>query len=362
MLSPEGWISFISILLVMLIGFIFSIRLIFESIRRHGKLLFFAGLMIISMSLYYLGPLIDFVTIFLTDSNFANKEFLAISSNITTGSLIITQWYVLAELVTPKYKKYIVALSVIVCSLCELFLFLDPLGSIRIILPQELGEMAQFFPMLYASPFYIITTIAYSVSILFVLIGFIYKTIKSTGIIKKKYLFLLIALSLYLISITLFTYYPRAIFFTILNVLVFVSFGFLYLALKEESVKKPKPRKEVKIKDEIFRISKYRQEEITEEDVSISKERKICIVCKGKAIRFNIFICSGCETVYCENCARALSDLENACWVCGAPFDELKPSRIYTNEDFMPKKRKKKKNVTIITKKSNVDIPSSQNE
>ena len=139
-------------------------------------------------------------------------------------------------------------------------------------------------------------------------------------------------------------------FFTILNVLVFISFGFLYLALKEESVKKPKPQKEVKIKDEIFRISKYRQEEISEEDVTISRERKICLVCKGKAIRFNIFVCSICETVYCQNCVHILCNLENACWVCSTPFDPSKPSKIYTKEDLMAENNK-----TIIIKKKPID-------
>jgi hypothetical protein len=293
--------------------------------------------MIISMSLYYLGPLIDFIAILLTGSNFINKEFLAISSNMTIGPFIVTQWYILSELITPKYKKIIVILSVIICSLSELFLFLDPLGSIRVYPSQASGEMAQFFPMWFGKPFYITITIGYSVSIIFIIIGFIYKTLNSKGIIKKKYFYLLLALSMYLISIMLFTYWPRAMFFTIFNVLILVSFGILYLALKEESIKKTKPRKEVKIKDEIFRISKYRQEGISEEDVTVSKERKICLVCKGKAIRFDIFVCSICETVYCQKCVRTLCDSENACWVCSTPFDPTKPSKIYTKEEMLSK-------------------------
>lgn len=70
-----------------------------------------------------------------------------------------------------------------------------------------------------------------------------------------------------------------------------------------------------------------RPQRITEEEVSISKERKVCLVCKGKVGGFNAFICTDCGVLYCENCARILSDQENMCWFCNAPFDDSKPSK-----------------------------------
>jgi hypothetical protein len=76
-----------------------------------------------------------------------------------------------------------------------------------------------------------------------------------------------------------------------------------------------------------------RPQKVTEEEVSVSKEKKICLVCKGKLAGFNLaFICRECDALYCENCARILSDLENACWVCDFPFDETKPSKPYKKE------------------------------
>ena len=49
-------------------------------------------------------------------------------------------------------------------------------------------------------------------------------------------------------------------------------------------------------------------------------------MCKRKVSKFNVFICD-CDALYCENCARALSTLENKCWVCNAPIDDSKPVR-----------------------------------
>ena len=67
-----------------------------------------------------------------------------------------------------------------------------------------------------------------------------------------------------------------------------------------------------------------RPQKVTEEEVSISKEKKICLVCKGKVSGFN-FLCRECESFYCEKCYIALTGLENLCWACDAVLDGSKP-------------------------------------
>ncbi len=83
---------------------------------------------------------------------------------------------------------------------------------------------------------------------------------------------------------------------------------------------------------------------ITEEEVAVHKEKKICLVCKGKALGFT-FICYQCGAIYCSKCARSLSDLENVCWACDAPLDETKSVKRASKEDpeeiMIPGKGKK---------------------
>ncbi len=74
-------------------------------------------------------------------------------------------------------------------------------------------------------------------------------------------------------------------------------------------------------------------EKVTEEEVSVSKEKKICLVCKGKVSGFETFLCSNCETFYCHKCARALIDLENACWACNTQIDKSKPVKLPEKEE-----------------------------
>jgi tetratricopeptide (TPR) repeat protein len=84
--------------------------------------------------------------------------------------------------------------------------------------------------------------------------------------------------------------------------------------------------------------------QITEEKVAITKEKKICLVCRGEVLRFS-YICE-CGAMYCNNCARALSNLENVCWSCEYPIDYSKPSKPYKEEEKLfkvPKKSKKAK-------------------
>ncbi|TXT53696.1 MAG: membrane protein of unknown function [Promethearchaeota archaeon] len=75
-----------------------------------------------------------------------------------------------------------------------------------------------------------------------------------------------------------------------------------------------------------------RPQKVTEEEVSVSKEKKICLICKGKLSR-NIYICPKCSSFYCQKCSETMSDLENACWVCETPFDESKPVRLPEMKD-----------------------------
>ena len=70
---------------------------------------------------------------------------------------------------------------------------------------------------------------------------------------------------------------------------------------------------------------------VTIEEVAISKEKKICLVCRGGVLRFS-YICE-CGAIYCGNCAQALTNLENACWACDAAIDFLKPVKPYKDEE-----------------------------
>jgi len=75
--------------------------------------------------------------------------------------------------------------------------------------------------------------------------------------------------------------------------------------------------------------------QIFEEKVTVHKERKICMICKGE-VTGHIYICE-CDAIYCENCEKTLIDLENACWVCETPIDQSRPIKYFKKDEVETK-------------------------
>jgi hypothetical protein len=81
--------------------------------------------------------------------------------------------------------------------------------------------------------------------------------------------------------------------------------------------------------------------QVREEKIAIHKEKRICLVCRGEVLKYS-YICE-CGAIYCESCARALTDIENACWACNSQMDKTKPVKRYEEEEISKKTPKKLK-------------------
>ncbi len=88
--------------------------------------------------------------------------------------------------------------------------------------------------------------------------------------------------------------------------------------------------------------------QVSEDNITVSKEKKICLVCRGEVFGFS-YACK-CGANYCEICARALTNLENVCWACEVPIDYSKPVKPFKEEEervkveVKPKKKLRKLN------------------
>jgi len=319
-----GWINGNTAIIHLLFGCTFGLFLIYKSKKTNAKLLFYLGLSIFFLGLISLGNILDFMTILLTGNNMDNVELYGILGYIWGPIAFLFLLTFGAELLIPEKKWYIISTLLVLCIIFELFLFLDPRGSFDFVVPEKSGEDLLNCVLIPWSLLFILLSIYFLFFIIFLGFGLFYKAYQLTGIVRKKFFLLLLGTSLYL-AFTLLDIITSLPFFRIGTL---SGYCFWYLGLREEPAKPKKvtPKKEVKIEEGLFRLSK-RPAEITEEEVTVSKEKKICLVCKGKALRF-IFICPDCETIYCEKCALTLSNLENACWVCETPFDESKPVRL----------------------------------
>jgi len=207
----------------------------------------------------------------------------------------------------------------------SLILFLD--------YPKEPGEDLIGVRAFFMKPLGILGIVISLMTILFLGFGYLYKSIQSKGLLRKKYLILSMAYIIYTICTAVDAFSPLAIIIFFARIGVLICFYFFYLGLREEPEKKVKKKsiKEIKVEGDLFRLIK-RPDQITEEEVIFHREKMICLVCKGKVGKF-MFMCPNCEAFYCDKCTYALIQSENACWVCNTPLLESKPIKLYKRDE-----------------------------
>ena len=105
------------------------------------------------------------------------------------------------------------------------------------------------------------------------------------------------------------------------------------------------PTEEKELPDLLKMFTKPKK--VTEEEVSVSKEKKICLVCKGDIMRMN-YMCPVCFTFYCTKCYQALTKLENACWSCDEAMDTSRPVKLPLPVEDEGKEKGKKGNRKVI--------------
>ena len=126
------------------------------------------------------------------------------------------------------------------------------------------------------------------------------------------------------ISITIFCIFLAVVYnaFQLLGIIIiYVTFTvYPIIKISKRTQLSRKPETEAKALLGVF----LRPQKVSEEEISISKEKRICLVCKNK-LKSQMFMCGTCGAYYCIKCSDFLSNEENACWVCTTPFDETKP-------------------------------------
>lgn len=138
------------------------------------------------------------------------------------------------------------------------------------------------------------------------------------------------------LGFTIFTNLPLTIFILIIIVISGIVLGLvivyiIFNLMKRLRTRVPQEREEKESLKNFLTIF-TKPQTITEEEIELYRKEKICIVCKSKISRFN-YVCPECDVLYCLRCSKALSNLENACWVCETPFDEVKPQLTQGEKD-----------------------------
>jgi hypothetical protein len=344
---------------VSILGLFFS----FQGRKTNTKLLFYYGLGLFGIGIALgLGTFIDFITVLITGNNMDVylKLYLTWAPIPFVGVIL---GYVYSEILIPNNKWYFFSLILTQNTLYLLDLFIFHWTTDVIVYPAIPGEaLVNTLHALPIYPFYSFRSGWFPRSLYLIIgIGMLYKAFGSKGIFRKKFFYLSTSVILNsLVRLIGWHLYPvwqlypvlgdiASIFFTIID---FTSYIFAYLGLRAEpEQRKKRVKKKITTKDSLFRIIQ-KPEQITEEEVAFYREQKICLVCKGKVAGFNIFLCPNCEALYHEDCARVLTTMENACWVCIEPIDKTKSTKPFKKvEEKKDVKNKNKENNSKLNNK-----------
>jgi hypothetical protein len=144
---------------------------------------------------------LDFLTILLTQTNFDNSYgIIGLINWMWLAGVVIFAMYLGAILITPKKKWYIFSIYLVLGIIFELFLFLDPSGSITYDNPTTPGEDLINDNLVFESIAGILVLCFLLSILIFDGIGFLIRSFQSSGLIRKKFLLLSLGAFIYIIG------------------------------------------------------------------------------------------------------------------------------------------------------------------
>ncbi|MFX1321783.1 MAG: hypothetical protein ACFFAQ_09065 [Promethearchaeota archaeon] len=298
--------------------------------------------------MFFTGIVLDFFTILFTGKNLNNTSGIhGILTFIWLAPTLSFGIYIGLEFVIPGVKKElknsILFIYIILAIIFDLFLFLDPFGTVDYKMPTKSGENLIDNVLIVGSPASILVLIFFITAILFYVVRFLYGSVKSTGLLREKFTRLAICFILLIGfgSVDILFFLPTVILIIIRYGMVISGLFFVLGVKKEEEPILPKESIHTdEVEGEVLTtslsevLSYSRPSDISIKDIELYRKQTICLVCKKKLKGFiDVFICPKCKSFYCDNCAQILTQLENMCWSCNNPIDDSKPIKPFKIEE-----------------------------
>ncbi len=189
--SMTFWLEGLTASSVITVGIILGLISIIKGRKLKAKLLTVLGLAIFFIGFLYLGPATDFLTVIITESNITSDiwgyGFYGILSYLWIAPALVLAMYIGGELLIPKKKWIIVIIYLVLGIIFEYFLFFQTDNTFDIdLVPGEIidSSFVTLYPTFLLMAFFILSIL------IFHGIGFLTKAIKSTGVLRKKFLLL----------------------------------------------------------------------------------------------------------------------------------------------------------------------------
>lgn len=232
MLDIYGLFNGITAILVVVFATLFGTMFIFRAKKLNAKLLKYGGFMGIFAGFLWMGPMVDFLFMVLTQDHLTqvtNIEMYGILSYIWVGPAFLCAMYVGLEVQFPDKKKEFFAFFIPLSIIFEIVLFMDARNTFNFgIIEGDLIDSS----FKYTSPGFILIAIILLFMFLINGMGALRKAAQSTGIIRKNFLYLALAFNLFIIVAVFDAFIPAGTFLSVARLGMILCAWSMYIALK----------------------------------------------------------------------------------------------------------------------------------
>ncbi|TXT58213.1 MAG: conserved membrane protein of unknown function [Promethearchaeota archaeon] len=190
MLSVSGLIIGISSLAVLLFCVAFGFHNFYHAKKMNADLLYLTGIIIICTGGFYLGVSVDFLLVIFTGENLVNFNGLhGVLGFMWTAPAIVSGMYLGATLIVPRAKKSIAIIYLTLAILFEFFLFVNPIETFIFNYPPINGSELIDTNIVFGHPTFILIAIFLVSTLLFNGVGFLVKSRKTSGDLRRNFLY-----------------------------------------------------------------------------------------------------------------------------------------------------------------------------
>jgi len=196
----EGFLDGGTAALIVLSSVAFGIFSLYKSIKLKATLLTIAGLAMIFVGFLWLGPTVDFIYILLGLGNI-NPVVYVILSYLWVAPALLFAIYLGAELLMPEKKWILFAIYLVLGIAFEYFLWFDTSNSFKQPIEAKFpGNTIIDSSFNTSHPTFILIAIFLVSALFFLGIGFAIKAKQSTGLLRKKFIYLSIGFIIFVLS------------------------------------------------------------------------------------------------------------------------------------------------------------------
>lgn len=227
----NGFLNGGSALGVLILNAIIGIYILYKGQKLGAKLLRYAGVMIFFIGLLWLGPSTDFLMLLTTGNNIDPQWIYPYLSYLWVAPAIFIAMLIGTELIAPNKKNIILIFVAIIGIIFEIGLIFFPRDGQTYTYTIEAENIidTSFNPSFFT--FYALAIILLFV-VIFNGIGSIQKAKESTGILKKKFLYLGLGFIIFPIAAVFDTLVPPGPALPIVRITVIITGILLYMGLK----------------------------------------------------------------------------------------------------------------------------------